>query len=201
MPASAMRPCPTRLSLSALGWCFACIYKDGASRWAFCARKKAIHGAAPGVELQSVGTRAQRQAVNPSSMPAFNFECDRLVRRLSIERFPGDICRGAPRRLTPLQKSSPTREEVDVNRQREGLQLLLKAPPGTEFKKKNKFCNHLAFPSSSIFVHIYHHIHMYCLGYVLDLYLCFLCAFIFFRNLIDTCVTASIDVIIPLLIS
>ena len=57
-----------------------------------------------------------------------------------------------------------------------------------------------AFPSSSIFVHIYRHFHVYCLCYVLYLYPCF-CVLFFFWNLIDTCVTVSINVIIPLLIS
>ena len=57
-----------------------------------------------------------------------------------------------------------------------------------------------AFPSSSILVHILSRFHMYWWCYALYLHPCFLCAFFFVRNLIDTCVTVSIDVIINLLI-
>ena len=51
-----------------------------------------------------------------------------------------------------------------------------------------------AFPWSLILVRIHRHFHMYSLCDVLYLYPCFLCAFFFVRNLIDTCVTVSIDV-------
>jgi len=57
-----------------------------------------------------------------------------------------------------------------------------------------------AFPFSSVLVHIQSAFHMYCWCYVLYLYPCFLCVFFSVRNLIDTCVTVSIDVIITLLI-
>jgi len=54
-----------------------------------------------------------------------------------------------------------------------------------------------AFPSSAILLHIYRHLHMYS-WFMFYTYTHVFVVFFFFRNFIDTCVTLSIDVIIPL---